>query len=138
MKNVTTLVNDLSEITSINRLKGLLTKCLRRVTKNKDPVAAHVIADVLDQFKDSVSSGVFEAAGVIPDADFYRSFAFHRFMKLAKERRGDAARWISQYYLVGYCPVEKDHDSYLKWLKLAADYGDKISLAELKEGKASD
>ena len=127
------LIEKFSAIATLEDLKSLMTDCLDLVAKEKDPVASFMLAQALGNFRSIVSLNFLEGIGVIPDADFYFSFAFHRFMQLANSQKGDAARWVAQYYLLGYCPVEKNETEYLRWLKLAAQYGDKLATAEFGE-----
>jgi len=135
MKSDTNLGERLASIVSLDDLKNFVRGCLKSVAEEKNPVAGYMLAEAIASFKPTVSGAVFEASGVIPDPDFYRGWAFHRFMELAEKQQGDAARWIAHYYLVGACPVEKSDSEYRKWLKLAAEYGDRLSAADLADAK---
>lgn len=125
------LLEKYSNIVTLEDLKEVMKDCLPLASQERDPVAGFLLAQLLGNFKEMVSVSVIES--VVADADFYFSFAFHRFRELADGKDGNAARWVAQYYLNGFAPVERNEADYAKWLKLAAEYGDKLAQAELRD-----
>jgi TPR repeat protein len=128
------LFEEIRGVLTVHDLVSVTKKSLEILTKEKDPWGAYTVAELLLEFKGIMGSTFFQELNVIPDADFYMATAFHQFLSLAERGRSDAARQVAHYYLNGLCPVKPDRNQYVKWLRRAAELGDQISAAEVKDG----
>lgn len=131
MEDLQKLLIATSSIATLGDLRSVIAKSLAMWLSDKDPVGLYLLAHVIQDFRGAVSQSFFESQDLIPDADHYFSMAYHAFMELHKLGDPKGAIFISHYYKVGLCPVERSQEDFLIWLKKAADLGHPNAIAEL-------
>ena len=122
----------LQELSSREEVNQFAAECLQAWKQERDPTVAFCIASLVQLYPDELDPALFSSYGMRIDSVAFESLAFERFKELATTGSAHATRWVALYYQAGFHPVTRDPIEHLRWLKKAAELGDRLSAAELR------